>query len=72
MYKTPECTALSPTAINGLKEIELIAMLLCTASVESNGRDNFIRCRTLANANEIIENLDIGVNGKTRRGDTLI
>ena len=57
MHKAPECTALSPTAINGLKEIELIAMLLCNASVENNGRDNIILCRTLANANEIIEKL---------------
>ena len=64
---TPECTALLPTAKDGLKETGLNAMLLCNASVENNERDNFIRCRTLANANEIIENLDVGAKLKNMR-----
>ena len=67
MHMTPECTALLPTAKDGLKETGLNAMLLCNASVENNERDNFIRCRTLANANEIIENLDVGAKLKNMR-----
>ena len=35
-HMTPECTALSSSILNGLKEIRLNAMLLCNACVENN------------------------------------
>ena len=67
MYLTPECTALSPTATIGLKKKGLNALLLCNACVENNERDNFIRCRTLSNAKEMIENLDVGGKLKNKK-----
>ena len=60
MHLTPECTALSPAAITGIKELGMNAMLLCNNCVEQNERDNFIRCRTLAKAAEKIDGLDVG------------
>ena len=58
MNLTPECTALSNVAINGIKELGVKAMLLCNSCVEINERDNFIRCRSMANLNEKIEKLE--------------
>ena len=63
-----ECTILSNTAINGIKELGLNVMLLCNDCLENNERDNFIRCRTIANVAEKvfanvadkIDNLDVG------------
>ena len=52
MHLTPECTALSPAAITGIKELGMNAMLLYNNCVEQNERDNFIRCRTLAKVAE--------------------
>ena len=60
MHLTPERTALSPTAINGLKKKGLKAMLQCNAHVKNNDCNKFIRCRIFANANEWIMNLDVG------------
>ena len=60
MHLTPECTALSPAAITGIKELGKNAMLLCNNCVEQNERDNFIRCRTLAKVAEKIDSLDVG------------
>ena len=60
MHLTLECTALSPAAITGIKELDMNAMLLCNNCVEQKERDNFIRCRTLAKVAEKIDSLDIG------------
>lgn len=68
MHLTTECTALSNVAINGIKELGLNVMLLCNDCLENNERDNFIRCRTIANVAEKvfanvadkIDNLDVG------------
>ena len=64
MHLTTECTALSPSAINGIKEMEINAMLLCNTCVESNERDNFFRGRALASASEKLESLKVGKNLK--------
>ena len=61
MHLTPDCTALSPAAITGIKELGMNAVLLCKNCVE---RDDFIRCRTLAKVTEKIDSLD-GYWGKT-------
>ena len=60
MHLTPECTAPSPAAVTGIKQLDMNAMLLCNNCVEQNKRDNFIRCRTLAKAAEKIDSLDVG------------
>ena len=60
MHLTPECTALSPAAITGIKEPSMNAMLLCNNCIEPNEKDNFIRCRTLAKFAEKIDSLDAG------------
>ena len=36
MHLTPECRALSPAAIAGIKELGMNAMLLCNNCVEQN------------------------------------
>ena len=60
MHLTPECTALSPAAITGIKELDMNAILPCNNCVEQIERDNFIRCRTLAKVAEKIDSLDVG------------
>ena len=60
MHLTPECTALSPAAIGGFKELGMNALLLCNDCPEQNERGNFIRCRTLAKVAEKIDSLDVG------------
>ena len=44
IHLTPECTALSPAAVTGIKELGMISTLLFNNCVEQNERDNFIRC----------------------------
>ena len=60
MHLTPECTALSPAAITGIKELGMNAMLLCNNCVEENETDNFIRCQILAKVAEKIDSLNVG------------
>ena len=60
MNLTPECTALSPAAITGIKELGMNAVQLCNNCVEQNERDNFIRCRALAKVAEKVDSLDVG------------
>ena len=60
IHLTPECTALSPAAITGIKDLGMNAMLLCNNCVEQNERDNFIRCRILAKVTEKIDSLGVG------------
>ena len=60
IHLTPECTALSPAAITGIKALGMNAKLLCNNCVEQNERDNFIRCRILAKFAEKIDSLGVG------------
>ena len=60
MHLTLECTALSPAAITGIKELGMKAVLLCNNFAEQNERDNFIRCRIPAKVAEKIDSLDVG------------
>ncbi|XP_075261614.1 tRNA (uracil-5-)-methyltransferase homolog A-like [Convolutriloba macropyga] len=60
MHLTTGCTALSPAAINGIKELGMNAMLLCNTCVENNERDNSIKGRALASVSEKLESLDVG------------
>ena len=48
VHVTPECTALSPAATTGIKELGMKAMLLCNNCIEQNERDNFVRCQTIS------------------------
>ena len=61
MHLTPECTALSPVAITGIKELGMNAMLFCNNCVEQNERDILICCQTLAKIAEKIDSMDVGV-----------
>ena len=73
IHLTSDCTALSPVAINGIRELGLNAVLLCNACVENNERDNFIRGKAIASVNERLseklsaklDNLDVGEKLKT-------
>ena len=72
MHLTTECTALSPAAINGMKELGMNAMLLCYTCVENNERDNLIRGRALASISEKLKSLDVSEklkNMKKRQKD---
>ena len=60
MHLTPECTALSPAATTGIKELGVNAMLVCNNCVEQNERDNLIRCQTLTKVAGKIDRLDVG------------
>ena len=60
MHLTTECTAISPAAIKGIKELGMNAMLKCNTYVENNERDHFIRGRALASVSEKMESLDVG------------
>ena len=55
---TTICTGLSSASLNGIKDLGNNIMLLCNECVDKNERDKFIRCRTMANMTEKIENLD--------------
>ena len=59
MHLDPTCTGLSTVAINGIKELGQLAMLLCNTCVENNERDNFIRNRCDLKIEEKLEKLDI-------------
>ena len=59
MHLEPTCVGLSLVAINGIKELGPNFMLLCNTSVQNNERDNFIRCKTLANIDEKLSNIDV-------------
>lgn len=59
LHLTTECTGLSPVAVNGIKELGSLAMLICSTCNERNARDKFIRCYTNSKLNEKLENLDI-------------
>ena len=51
----PICTDLSQVAINGIKELGKLIMLLCNTCVANNERDSFIRCKTVEKMNEKLE-----------------
>ena len=55
---TTICTGLSSASLNGIIDLGNNIMLLCNECVDKNERDKFIRCRTMANMTEKIENLD--------------
>ena len=55
---TTICTGLSSASLNGIIDLGNNIMLLCNECVDENERDKFIRCRTMANMTEMIENLD--------------
>ena len=59
MYVIAKYTALSPAAINGLKESGMNAMLLSKNCVEINEQYNFIRGRAIASVFEKLESLDV-------------
>ena len=60
MHLTTECTAITPAAVNRIKELGMNAMLLCNTCGVNNERDNFIRGRALASLSEKLESLDVG------------
>ena len=55
---TTICTGLSSASLNGIIDLGNNIMLLCNECVDKNERNKFIRCRTMANMTEKIENLD--------------
>ena len=59
MHLEPTCVGLSLVAINGIKELGPNVMLLCNTCLQNNERDNFIRCKTLANIDEKLSNIDV-------------
>ena len=59
MHLEPTCVGLSLVAINGIKELGPNVMLLCNTCVQNNERDIFIRCKTLANIDEKLSNIDV-------------
>ena len=61
------CTGLTNTAINGIKDLGLNAMLLCDTCVTNNERENFIKCRTMMQINEKIEKESEGIQARLKR-----
>ena len=64
MHLESTCTGLTNTAINGIKDLGLNAMLLCDTCVTNNERDNFIKCRTMMQMNEKIEKESEGIQAR--------
>ena len=58
------CTGLTNTAINGIKDLGLNALLLCDTCVTNNERENFIKCRTMMQINEKIEKESEGIQAR--------
>ena len=59
LHLDPAWTGLWPEAFNGIEELGQIAMLLCTACVNNNERDAFIRNRTVMQVNDEIDQLNV-------------
>ena len=59
LHLTTSCTGLTPVAVNGIKDLETLAMLLCSSCHENNVRDRFIRNFTQSKLTEKLEELDI-------------
>ena len=64
MHIESTCTGLTNTAINGIKDLGLNAMLLCDTCVTNNERDNFIKCRTMMQMNNKIEKESEGIQAR--------
>ena len=58
------CTGLTNTAINGIEDLGLDAMLLCDTCVTNNERDDFIKCRTMMQINEKFEKEGEGLQAR--------
>ena len=66
MHLEGTCTGLTNTAINGIKDLGLNAMLLCNTCVTNNERDNFIKCRTMMQINEKNEKESEGIQARLK------
>ena len=53
LHLTPESTALSNVALNGIRESGRKVMMLCNTCVDNNERDSFIRSKTVAKVDKL-------------------
>ena len=64
MHLESTCTGLTNTAINGIKDLDLNAMLLCDTCVTNNEKANFIKCRTMMQMIEKYEKESEGIQAR--------
>ena len=64
MHLELTCTGFSQVAINGIKELGPLSMLLCNACLDNDRRDSFIRSRTIEKTMETSKPDSLEVNDR--------